>query len=615
MPRGGGKANEELFKQLRRWYRADIAHAEKWREHAREDFDFYNNHQWDKQDLARLAEERRPASEFNRIHAMVDAVVGTERNNKRKVQFIPRTVGKAVPSELLTGAADWFRDQACAAHTDSSAFKDCVISGMGWTSTSLNFEDNPEGQPVIEHLDPLKMAWDCNARKVNLKDATRLWFIDRKPIDVAREMFPNIEDDDLDANWHDSKMITEPEGSYDYGYYADEKNEPRKYVTIIECRWFKREKFYRAPDLETGGLREYSEKEYKLLRQALGDDFIGNEFQRRVGYRAFLGKKILEEPTVLFAPNGQLGWECITGYYDNQLCHHYGVVRTAKEPQRWANKFFSQMMHILNCTAKGGFLVEAGTFENPREAMEALTQPDGIVVLNQGAIAGQKIQLKPTAQMPSGYLALFSEARDAIPNVTGLSREFMGTREVDQAGVLEEQRRQSSFNLLAELFDSIELYRIRQGKAILHLIQNYLSDGRLVRICGDRDAQYVPLIREEIINVEYDIIIDDAPLTPNQKDRTFLVFMQMLPVLREILPPEVLPDIVMDFMSYSPLPATDWERIKERVQQAVMMRQQMGMPIAGEVTGGAAKAPEIATQAANVVSAPMAHLPMDINKQ
>lgn len=60
---------------------------------AQEDYDFYNGRQWNEQDLAVLREQNRPVMTFNRIAPLVNAVIGTERNNKRQVQFIPRQEG------------------------------------------------------------------------------------------------------------------------------------------------------------------------------------------------------------------------------------------------------------------------------------------------------------------------------------------------------------------------------------------------------------------------------------------------------------------------------------------------------------------------------------------
>ncbi|ETS04136.1 hypothetical protein Q655_01662, partial [Bartonella henselae JK 51] len=102
----------ELYRRLKSWYKEDVEHVNEWREQAREDFDFYNGRQWAEEDLAVLKAQRRPVMTFNRIAPLVNAIVGAERNNKREVQFQPRQAGAAISNELLTGAAEWFRDEA-----------------------------------------------------------------------------------------------------------------------------------------------------------------------------------------------------------------------------------------------------------------------------------------------------------------------------------------------------------------------------------------------------------------------------------------------------------------------------------------------------------------------
>ncbi|UNF47877.1 portal protein [Bartonella krasnovii] len=585
----------ELYRRLKSWYKEDIEHVNEWREQAREDFDFYNGRQWAEEDLAVLKAQRRPVMTFNRIAPLVNAIVGAERNNKREVQFQPRQVGAAISNELLTGAAEWFRDEAGAEYADSDAFQDMVICGMGWTDTRLDYETNPEGTPSVQRLDPLKMVWDANAARPNLVDAQRLWYVDRKPIEDAKNLFPHVAVEDLHADWaiDGTTACEEYHGSLD-AYHEDSKRTSslesfsgKRYVTLVECRWFEYETYFKAPDLQTGAMRQWSKQEFEQLQRVV-PQLQGVSFHKKVVRRAFLGRRLLAKPDKPLAPDGQLGWECITGTLDKLKNQFYGIVRPAKDPQKWSNKYFSQVMYILNSQAKGGLMAERGAFDDERQALENWARTDTITWVKNGALTGGKIQPKPLAQFPQGFFQLFHESREAMTHVTGLSAEFIGTREVNQANVLENTRRQSTLNLLAGLFDNLKLYRCRQGKIILYLIQNHLSDGRLVRISGPENAQYIPLTREAVTTLEYDIIVDDSPTSPNEKEKTFAAMTQMLPLLGGFLTPEMIPDL----LKLSPLPATlvanltakaqKAQKAQQEQQQQQMMQQSQGTQLTPE---------------------------------
>ncbi|WP_455481790.1 portal protein [Bartonella sp. B35(2025)] len=575
---------QNLFKKLVNWYREDIVHVEQWRKNAQEDYDFYNGRQWNEQDLAVLQEQNRPIMTFNRIAPLVNAVIGAERNNKRQVQFIPRQEGAAFANEILTGAAEWFRDEADGEYEDSDAFQDAIICGMGWTDTRLDYEENPQGKPVIARLDPMKMVWDSSAVKPNLIDAQRVWYIDEKPLALAQEMFPNVHWSDLNADWvqHHTFLYSANNGdTQSYGdAYSGESFQKPKMVTLAECRWFEREVVYKILDSQTGKFTDYSEQEFQNLKKYF-PSVQATRLTRKIVKRAFLGKKLLEVPDKPLVPPNQLGWECITGYFDKLSRQFYGIVKPTKDPQRWANKYFSQVMHLLNSQSKGGVMAERDAFDDDRQAVESWARADSITWLKSGAVSGGRIQPKPVAQFPQGFFQLFNEAKSAITQVTGLSAEFIGTRAVNQPGILEEQRRQSSLNLLASFFDGLRRYRQRQGKIILYLIQNYLSDGRLVRIAGDENAQYVPLTREMITSLEYDIVVDDAPTSLNEKERTFSVIMQLLPLMQNF----TTADIMLDLLRYSPLPASLIHKIAIKAQKQGSLKedQYVVSPYSGDV--------------------------------
>lgn len=106
--------------------------------------------------------------------------------------------------------------------------------------------------------------------------------------------------------------------------------------------------------------------------------------------------------------------------------------------------------------------------------------------------------------------------------------------------------------ILATLFDSLRRYRKNVGRVRLCIIQDYLSDDRLIRLSqqdGDGAFQVVQLAKDKTTG-EFEVIVDDSPTSPNQKQETWGTITQVLPVFREMLTPEA----VMTILEYSPLP-------------------------------------------------------------
>jgi hypothetical protein len=99
---------------------------------------------------------------------------------------------------------------------------------------------------------------------------------------------------------------------------------------------------------------------------------------RKVYKRAFLGNELLQKGD---APiKGRFSWACITGELDRNKGHWFGLIKTMRDPQMWANKWLSQTLHILNTTAKGGIVAEEDPFADMTKAAEENgAQPDTIV--------------------------------------------------------------------------------------------------------------------------------------------------------------------------------------------------------------------------------------------
>ena len=145
---------DAVFSKLKRWVKTDRNSKGQvnWRREAREDFDFEAGEQLNEEDKAILTDAKRPIVIFNRIGTTVDSVAGQEVGARQEVQSLPRRQGGVKKNELLTSAAKWFRQQCDAEDEESDAFRDMVVYGMGWTETRLDYEDNPEGDPKVDHF-------------------------------------------------------------------------------------------------------------------------------------------------------------------------------------------------------------------------------------------------------------------------------------------------------------------------------------------------------------------------------------------------------------------------------------------------------------------------------
>lgn len=547
------------LRRFKAWFRADKEHCKDWRRDAKEDFEFLAGDQWTEHDKQKLKEEMRPVITFNRTNPIIQSVSGMEIANRKEVKYFPREPGDARPNEILTEGAKWFRDVSDADDEDSDAFLDTMVCGLGATETTLDYEEEQDGDPMVSAINALEILWDKSARKKNFADARRIWRVRKIPMDRAKELFPDADVKELDARW--AHLDAEPddresqEESDRYEGDSDDREVDESDVTIVHLEYKKRVKVKTVVDHMTGQKVEVeSGKAGTLMERGamLGRMFtvVGEREVTKVR-KVFIGSALLEEEDALCETHFSIN--LITGYIDRVTGLPYGLMKLMKDPQRWANKWMSQALHILNSNAKGGLIVEQGATDDIRELEKNWAKPNKITIVPSGTISGQRLMEKQQAPMPAGFFNMMEFAISSVRDVTGISVEMLGMREADQAASLEYQRRQAGMVILAPLFDNLKRYRREHGKLMLYIIQHYLNDGRLIRVVGEEGAKYVPLAIQA--DAKYDIIVDDQINSPDQK---LMVWQSLLPIL-----PTLPPQIQLALVDYAPLPSSVIEKIKE----------------------------------------------------
>lgn len=541
-----------------------------WAAEAKTMFDFYASRQWSEDDIASLESQQRPVITFNRAAVLIDAVVGYEVNNRQETRYIPRTQGDAKVNEEITQGSKFFRDECDAEFEESDAFRDMLICGMGWTNDRLDQAANPDYDLVRERVDPFEMMWDPSAIKPNLADARFLMRKKWMAKDECRQLFPDFDEDAQIAEWlADDAEDDDNEGgghnnprNHYKGAGADEQGANRD-IPTLEYQWMVLEDRWEVEHPETKK-KIYLDDEKLAAEKATFEKLVPlgmkppKKVKKAIYRRAFVcnGEIARRDDPAPF-PNG-FSYHCITGMRDRNKGHWFGMMRRMKDPQEWSNKWLAQTLHILNSGAKPGYDIEEGAVKDIAAFESKAAKPGAVNVFAADAMRSQRMKYRNPPVMPAGFDKLIEYANKSFGDVTGVNQELLGMADREQPGVLEYQRKQSAVTLLAPLFDSLRRYRKISGRCWLYMLDNYVSDGRLVRITTDDGEGYQPFSKRPDI-VEYDVIIDQASSAPNQKEATWAVVTQMLPIIGERLGP----DEIQLLLEYSPLPASLQEKLKK----------------------------------------------------
>lgn len=530
-----------------------------WRVNAKDDYAFISGNQWLQSDEAILKAQKRPPITFNYSEKMIDAVVGAEVSNRQEVIYRPRTLDDAGQAEVWNSAAKWARQEGNAEDEESDAFRDMLICGMGWTQTRMSYDEDQDGKILIERVDPLEMFYDGAANKPGIVDRRfnfRQWWVDKTEAErewPGKSLDGGGTDDNLSGG-----VITRG-----HRYNEDDEDEIDRHVdqvliTHYEC--VEQEPIWRVAT--ANGILELTPAKFNKLRKSF--DKAGMKYikqYKRVYYRGFFAGDSLLEFGQSPCQNG-FTFQAITGKRDRNKNTFYGITRVMKDPQRWANKWLSQILHIINSNAKGGLLAEVNAFVDPRKAADEWSQPESITLLNEGGL--NKVEQKQATSYPAGLDKLMTFALGSLPMVTGINLEALGLANREQANVLEMSRKQAAYGLLSPLFDGLRRYRKIQGRIMLYYIHEYISDGRLIRIGGPESQQFIPLTKQPNAP-EYDIIVDQSPTAPDTKEATWEALQVILPTAIKTgmpLPPNIL--------DYAPIPvglATEWKKFIQQQQQ------------------------------------------------
>lgn len=565
----------ELFRQLQEWFDEGRDRSHKWREEAEEAADMVAGWQWNQDDVAILNEDGRPSVTFNRMGRNIDLITGQETNTRDEVNFLPREQGDVARSEILSAGVTYIADETDALDEKSDAFRDLCVTGMGWTQTYMNYRDFDQGMPVERRIDPLEMFWDAHAKRRNLRDARWIARAVTLPMREAQDKFPNVSAAMLSAHWanvrDDPSNPSDPDRqSYNYDDAPTQGRPPLlQRVTIIEMEWWEAEKYVAVEDMFSGSRQELPMARAQALMDSVPGRFRGIPRERRVFYKAFLGGILLGKRRMDEVDD--FTFQCMTGKRDRRV-GWYGLVRAMMDPQRWANKWLSQSMHIMNSNGLGGVLHEEGVFTDPRKAEQNWGKPGSFTSVVEGAISGGRLMQRDVGAFPPELDKLMPLALQSIQDCVGIPDESLGRSSEltvgNRSAAFEQNRREAALTVMATIFDAKRLFMKRQGRVLLSFMLKFMNDGRLVRIQEQGQEKYVPMVFRDPDIAKYDIVVDVAKDSPTEREKTWAIIERFLPFVDKLGAP---PKFYADLLPYIPhFPST----LTRSLQQTLIEQQQ-----------------------------------------
>lgn len=568
---GDDERKSELLAMFDRWDSALAGKWGTWIEEAKQSYDFAAGHQWSPTDRSTMEENQKIPVVFNITGPTLDAVAGAEIQNRQQTQYFPREVGDQGVADALTQGAQYLNDQCSGDMEDSEAFYDCLICGVGWTQSSpeLNGDDI---DLIKQRIDPLEMRVDPSSRKPNFEDKRYL----KREWPMSRDDFEDYRDElgrpDAEAGSYAGTdagkrlTVVNPRTRYTSGMLGNAGSDE---VTVCEWQWWEKRPVFLAPlpSPEDGNVVKVGKLRPEEFAEALQTqpDLPHTRATEKVYYRAITaeGDLLFEEEL----PEKAFRYSAITGKRDRNAGTWFGLVRPMLDPQKFTNKLYSEILHIVRSNANGGLMMEEDAVADIRKFEATWAAADKITWIRPGSLSnaqGPKVQPKAPTPINPALFSLMEFARDMVKACTGVNEEILGLVGREQAGVLEAQRKQAAYGILSAFFDSKRRYQRDYGRLLLSQMRTFLPDDKLVRIVSKGTEQYVQ-VAKTMEAQDYDVVVDEAPTGPNAKQRVMAVIGPLMPEL--FAQGLIGAETVADMLPFMDLPAAVASKLSEGIRK------------------------------------------------
>lgn len=521
---------------------------------------YYDSIQWTDAEVEKLKKQKQAATVINRIKPKCDMLMGMERANRTTAKAFPRTPKHTEGATAATEAVRFCLQDNMYEQTRSSGWDNLLIEG----TCGIDINVVPKGDSfkiTIKHIMWDRLIYDPHSRRKDFADAKYLGQIVWMDYDDAAAMYPGGKD----------VLESMQEGSDTYDDKPKWMDNTRRRVKIAEL-------YYKRSD---------------------GDWY----------YACFTRGGYLKPPKISAFRNEEGDTEScyeFASLFVDREGGRYGSVKQLLDIQDEINKRRSKALHLMSVRQVRW---ERGAVEDINKARDELAKPDGVLETTPG----MEFEVLKTGDMAAAQFNLLAEAKLEIDSV-GANSATMGKDKTVQSGVALRQRALTGQTELAPMFDVLKNLDLRVYRKAWNRIKQYWKGEMWLRVTDDennlkfvglnkpmtkgevvlQEAQKQgatpeeiqalqqqisqdPMMSEvvstenDIVNLDVDIVMDDAPDTVTQEVEDFQAMAEMVKSGFPIPPEAVImasplsnKDKILKMMKEQPqLPPQHMEQMKK----------------------------------------------------
>jgi hypothetical protein len=473
--------NDSLVREAQRAYTEAKSAITSWNDESLVDMRFYLSEQWDSADEQKLKNKGIPTLNLNYIKKSVDLLSGYQRQNRGDIKYYPIEGGDTLVSEVLSKIAHWVMKNNGSKYYLSEAFKEALITGVGWFYPEIDYSKDPvNGDIYIRQESSFNMLFDPYFTEVDLSDCD--YIIRHKLMSVrkAKQLWPEYKDE----------IDSRKGAKSDYSFRQDANVPSDRGDQILVWEYWYRdyvEKKYMF-DEETSDLIEIEEGQEEMVEDQELDIItrkvpmiklaiiVGDSTEGGQGCVVYEGDSPYSTQEYPFIPI----WCYLTNSYSMWEKKLQGIIRTLRDPQREKNKRRSQIMHILNSVASSGYDIEKGAYDDINSFNKG--GAGQVRLRNPGRNPAMRI---PSPELPSAFVTL-EQMFDQDITMIGANPDLLGMiSEKGAPGITIQLRQKQGMTAVQEIFDNLAMAVQKFGRILVEMIVGNFSQEKVERILGE----------------------------------------------------------------------------------------------------------------------------------